>query len=790
MVEELREWFSAGDFERVCRQFSAAQPASADEWLLYGRSQLALGRPDQADRCFAHGQELEPNSRGLRFYGACALARLRRWRDLEVALAPCLEDAAWRRRAVLIRAKARVMVGLWADARRDFAEVDREGGLSPSDALGYAACLAQLNAWDEARPVLQRLLAGGKGSPVAWLLQGRCHEAQGNWAEAADTYRRGLQQHFESRLLASRLSAVGRRPAARRPDWLLHTYAGRQDVLQRWLEAQQEDPAEARWAHRIALLASFTAEKVYGVRRQFDRRMWTLAVANWAFLLENQAWQDDFVRSRSSVYGRPAEEQDWQEFRRLLQEHAERLVAAAANVVTGEPTLREMFLRERQAAQACQTCLVDGGLALPRTSRPVAGGPLWLAGFSAGKPFPTLLGRGVIPGSAAEGWPWPDPERKDDAESYVRQLFSSAGFALARLRSGDPRGALESLRWTVCPLCVRTGRRGSSRTVSVCRDECPDFALRNPGLADLPDRSQRLHECAEWIRLQSHLALAESALRLVEPDTATVAEHWREALAVTPPVAALVEHLTHILRDRAEALCDARRYEAVVKLLDGVAGCLPASESLVSTHAVALTDWGIQLANAGDLEAALAPLRRAVQLRPGLERACRNFLRAASLSTLHAARERRFDQAAGYWEEGRLHLPAAGADGRLPEFERELLEEWQTAGLELWRLRANEAFAKGRAPEAAQHFEEALRFAESCVGTAQDGVQAEHQMDEIRELLAVCCIQAGDDCFGNKDFVAALAWYERAQNATPDSSALRERIDLSRRHFVGKERLP
>jgi hypothetical protein len=190
---------------------------------------------------------------------------------------------------------------------------------------------------------------------------GRSYEGLQNWSDAAVTYASGLKQYPDSTLLSVRLLATGRRRSVRRPDWVLHTLPSRQRVLEIWLEARKRDPTNATLTHRIALLSGTTAEKLDVSRDRRVRELWRLAVAGWTFLLdEDDAWQAQFVRQRSAVYGRDATEKEAADFRNQIQSHIENMVTSSRRPQAGEPTLREEFLRERQAARACRLLPAGG----------------------------------------------------------------------------------------------------------------------------------------------------------------------------------------------------------------------------------------------------------------------------------------------------------------------------------------------------------------------------------------------------------------------------------------------
>jgi tetratricopeptide (TPR) repeat protein len=756
---ELAAAFEAGRHAEVLGHFQSAPPATAEEWLLLGRAKLALGQAAEALECFQHDRASAAGSPALAYYAACAQARLGRWRDAEASLGPCLAEPDWRARALRTRAQARVRAGLWAEAEDDYRALSALGQITLHDHLGWAACLVRLGRCDQAEPLLDALLARGGTVDLAWWLKGRCREGLGGWGEAAQAYSQGLERFPDSEALAARLLHAARRPSARRPETALRFLAGRQRLLAAWTSAQAERPAEPALAHRIALLASFTAGRLQADRPNRAREFWTAALSNWAVLLENREWLDRFVAGREAVYGRRATALERAEFLRLLEAQVERFLETARGDQprVGEPSLREQYLRERHAVRALQD------LGWPPSGGPgesFACGPLLLGRLKLADRLEAWLAHAATRGPQEEGRTWDDPAAPEIPARRIRLLFSALGFAQVRLERADYEGARDSLRWAVCTSCAAAGSPVSGASLPVCRAECPEFGARNPGLAALPARGAALAAAAEWLALQAEVGAVARALSQSEPDPERLGRLWRAVRARAGGGRrgeALGQHLNAAATAAARALASAAHGSAAVAMLEAVLGCEPGDATLQSALAVALTNHGIDLANAGNPIPGAVALRRALTLSPHLVRARVNLIRVLHAIAHAATQESRFEAALTALEEADAALGGAGLEAE----ETDLRE--QTAALRIHALigEAGAAHTRGDPAITAALLEKAAALGDPFPASSEPARLGR----QCREYLSTVCRQAAFEASQRGDEPDARRWTERAEAA-------------------------
>lgn len=762
----LEELFRTGQREKVREAFALSPPQSPDDWLLLGRSEMADGAVERAMECFAEGLRQAPDHLGLHYYSACAHARKRQWYQVEQALAACIGQERWSRQALATRGQARISARLWDDALADYLELQRQYPLSRSDRVALAACLTQAYRWAEARSVIDPVLADGRGPEVAWLLQGRSCEGLGLWSEAAEVYRRGLQQYPESRALALQLLATGRRRQARRPQWPLHTLPTRQTLLDTWRQRRLADPAEFRCAHRIALLACHGARKLAALdRAEPARRLWQISLMHWCFLVDHEAWKAWFLDERGAAYGHAVTDDQAEQFSQELHRYLESLVewARGARPRPGETSLQEEAARELRAGQACRQLLPGGGLALPGASGTVACGPQMLAWLDCAQPLSELLPRGPVGRGATDWWSWPDPEGTDDGEVELRRMFSTLGYVQMHLERNEPQRALESLRLATCPRCSGSVKPERARQVTACLADCSEFAQRHRGLADLPDRGERLLRWAQWLQLQALVAAAAAELALAEPRVETATEHWRTALELLdagPRREILLRHLTEFAKERAAHLQSAGHAEAAVRLIEGAAACLKCGEELEGVLAQALTDRGIDLAKAGDPRTGAGHLRRALEFNPGIRRAQVSLVRVLHAAALAAARAKRFAEALEHLAEADevLRRFADAASDRA-----DLKEETLLVRLNVLESEAVHHYGEGDWEKAASGLEQALALAHCAASEAEVSPAVAGRAEQIRENLIVMYRRAGENAEGKGDAAERQRWLLRAE---------------------------
>jgi tetratricopeptide (TPR) repeat protein len=214
---------------------------------------------------------------------------------------------------------------------------------------------------------------------------------------------------------------------------------------------------------------------------------------------------------------------------------------------------------------------------------------------------------------------------------------------------------------------------------------------------------------AAFSRQVGHVAIVKNAIKLAEPDVDALAAHWEKALSAMDEPArreALSGELAVLIRERAESLYSIERYEAASNLVDGASRFLPDTSDFEAIHVRALTDWGIQVANHGDAQAGVAPLRRATKKSPHMTRARQNFVRVAHRAARCAVDVGEFDKALALLVEAESYLVREG--NGLTDAEQDLIEESALAYTDVFAAQAVVHFAAGEYGRAVELFESAL----------------------------------------------------------------------------------
>jgi tetratricopeptide (TPR) repeat protein len=496
------------------------------------------------------------------------------------------------------------------------------------------------------------------------------------------------------------------------------------------------------------------------------RDLWRASIAHWSCLMANDRWFEAFLAERSEAYQRHLDEASVRQFRHELAMRFSDLVGSAGRTVKqiGMPTLGEEFARELQVARACRE-LPGGGLRLPQSSVPLACGPAMLRELGVIDALEENLAQWPAGDECVEGGTgWADPGVLDTRVLRLRRLFSSLGFAQARLEQGNPAGALESLRWVICAECAGKVTDRDPAHLAVCRSDCSQFANRNPGFRDCRDPSGELQRQGPWLRVQALVGAAEQVILLAEPDAEEARQHWHTLLRLVPDEAGnsrLQEHLLKRVELRIAGMHEEHLHRKAVQLIDAANECFRQPRRFEGILGQLLTDWGVETANDGHTFDAIEPLERALQLNPDIHRARTSLVRVLHCAAGKSADDEKFEQARAYLDQADAVTRAAGVGFAEAD---ELREESTLASIEFCCRSWNDDYRRRDLDAAARNLEDGIRLANAPLSNPRHREQAEAMAQRLNEYLGLVCDAAARECVRGGDDAAARRWQARARN--------------------------
>jgi cellulose synthase operon protein C len=428
----------------------------------------------------------------------------------------------------------------------------------------------------------------------------------------------------------------------------------RHDAIAVLAEAQRRDPADPKVNHMLLLAIYHTlrdpqasSRLAAGVAASLARH----AIASWVVLVHQERFWTTWLADRLSRYGEDClEAAPWRpELLAELTARIEELETQSDDLGASKTLLQRELAAAEQLAAA-------GGFPLPgRDAETLVCGTLMIQALGCQEAFGAFVAS--LPGDedAAERIQRllqrfiepvsPSASRrrlKLEELERLRRSFSRLGLAQALLDRDRPEEAWAALAELACPECRTAANSGSSGAPAtgwlpvVCTTTRPCFDRENPGYAGRPQKAQRLEREALELAIRIQLALAYAGMTALESDPQAVAQCFREALrlaAILDQQEATESRIVEAVLGRVKALADKGSLTPAIALLEaglaacseaGAAGSAPADldqptapcEQLAGQLAELLTWRGIAAANDRQWEAAIADLRRAVNLNP------------------------------------------------------------------------------------------------------------------------------------------------------------------------------
>ncbi|MFO1432349.1 MAG: Clp protease N-terminal domain-containing protein [Candidatus Competibacteraceae bacterium] len=439
-------------------------------------------------------------------------------------------------------------------------------------------------------------------------------------------------------------------------------------------QRQSSDPTNLVLAHDVGLAHYWQAKKQYSDAQAIVH--WQRVIANWAMVLENEAYWQAWSAERGQVYGKDITDEPIAGAREKLRETLSGELAEASQqltTATSNPHLEAAFYLEIETIRLLRQ---SGGLPLSGGG-PLYCGPLQARQWSMESQVAAFFQQhsifarqsqdslsvilASIPG---------DTEQTPTAERFpgwrLQLCYSQLGIAWIYLERRQPHHTLNVLAAIRCPACrpapdAQTDPTTDSEPVR-CRDDCKDFDRLNPAYSAIVGGRELYYRHAVELTVCAHLALAYQGLVTTPADIEGSLQHLRAALTVSERIGIHVA-LKEVLAGRvllwSDGLGKAERWEEAIALLEGTSWLFGQDERWQGKLAGLLNIRGVQHANENRWAEAVVDLRRACQLNPYVPLFRDNF-RNALQGYANACYE------AGDAERARTLLDEAIAVGKAP----------------------------------------------------------------------------------------------------------------------------
>lgn len=414
------------------------------------------------------------------------------------------------------------------------------------------------------------------------------------------------------------------------------------------LEQQQlSDPSNLVLAHDIGLAHYWQAKKAGSGEQAVDH--WQKVIANWAMVLENDEYWQEWCAERSQVYGKKITPEHVANAKKKLRE---KLIGVLAGTAQNNPTNSDSHLEASFHLEVKATRLLKQTQGLGFSSQSdvrLYCGPL-LTQHIAMRPhvenFFQRQARSNHDSLQVILSPIKNNEEQSfgavySAEQQLRFCFSQLGLPFIYLEHNNPQRALDVLADLQCPDCEpeNDGQIYPQAIVGKvpiqCKKDCTHFAQENPayiGATDLYFRHALELSASANLFFAYQLFAAES---IVPP---SILKHIREALDFSQILGihkTLKAEIADILLGWADRLEKDQHWDEAIALLEGIRD-FGKGERWKGKLAGVLNLRGVRKFNEEHWEDAVTDLRRACKLNPynplfrqNLERALQGYASAA-----------------------------------------------------------------------------------------------------------------------------------------------------------------
>jgi tetratricopeptide (TPR) repeat protein len=512
-------------------------------------------------------------------------------------------------------------------------------------------------AWDQLRSVPERL----KVDALMYRLRG-----------VKDL--RSLQQRLEPLPKSELVRQVCNEVPEDAPLMLLLS-GRREEAISAWEEQQRQKPGDMSVAHSLAIAYLYWAKELEtGGAYEKAEVAWEHAIANWAFLLADDAYWLSWRRDREACYKEVVSEGDISKLRSELNGHIAKELAQYANRYEAEGR-KERATKYQQLALTFEVEL-EGVRALKEV-----GGLLWQEGGDlhlccglvllrnlqleqALAKFILDLERGlereveepvdviaaleaVLERAEGQRQPTVTPE----ILLRLRYAFSELGKPFVLLERRRYEEALQALpaeyyrlKISQLPPDCDLSQHIEPGHIERC-ERCQMFMRSNPAYLCLPHRGARLSRDAVELAVGIHLAIAEDAITSGEGDLNEVLRHWEQAINISCNAGKQVrtkQAIAQVALGRAHALEQERgpqrgqRLTEAINLLEAVRGLIGGVDEaqLKGKQSELLADRGVWYGYGchqwqdPDYEKAANDLRWALELNPNSLHTRDNLARA------------------------------------------------------------------------------------------------------------------------------------------------------------------
>jgi hypothetical protein len=386
-------------------------------------------------------------------------------------------------------------------------------------------------------------------------------------------------------------------------------------------QLQRATPADLVVAHDLGLAYYWKA------RAQGTAGHWRRVIANWAPVLDNDSYWDEWCKARSAIYAHPITQTQATAVREALRKRLVTELAAATLGTSADPPLETIYYLERLALAALKRAralaISDDDASAPTF------GPLLAEQLDLAVPLDRLFrADGAIDRASRDPLSpllegvrsvAPDEEPSPPAiERHVRICFSQLGPVLACVKRGDGLRALGVIAAVRCPECSARADGPEAEWPAPCRTGCLLWARANPGYRGTPDGSELFRRNAVELRTAALLSAARQKLDAHPADVASTVAHLSAALGAAAKIGMadrLAQELEPTLRGWAQGLAQNQRQPDAIALLDGVKDLACGAACRIELARI-LNASGVEHANAGRFGPAVDDLRRVHELHP------------------------------------------------------------------------------------------------------------------------------------------------------------------------------
>ncbi len=427
----------------------------------------------------------------------------------------------------------------------------------------------------------------------------------------------------------------------------------RNEIAKMLQNKQRSDPSDRTLAHDIGLFHYWWA-KALEQKEAFDAadEVWRHVIANWAMVLEDDIFWQDWCGRKSEVYKVDIPQGDVQAVRDQLKERLQTDLAdyssrrnrgdRSGRTSEGDP-LDLVFELETRAIQELERV---GGFPAPGDQgEKVVYGPLMLRRLGLSSAFSQFIASlGPIDSEVSDMFArllqlLIDEELDESlfdtkSRKKLMQYFSQLGIPSVYLDRSQPQHALAVLSRRCCHQANLASElaNGSRKHVEwlpfICYESCPQFDECNPAYAAMDNGDQVLFGHAVELAIEAHMRMAELFIAAEQMEVQQAFTEWQKAVALAEEIDKAKEThsaIIEVIIGRAIVLEKRKKLDEAIGLLDATVN-LYQDDRLQGKLAELLTDQGVKAGNEERWEDAVKSLRRAHQLNPHVPRARNNLI--------------------------------------------------------------------------------------------------------------------------------------------------------------------